>query len=100
VAIAEMAIASGIGAVLSDAPSDIPAHAHWFGEDQARYVIAVAADRVDAVLQQARAVSVPVLRLGVTGGDVLMLPGERPLPVADLGKRFEDWLPSYMAGEL
>ena len=100
VAVAEMAIASGIGAVLSDAPGDIPAHAHWFGEDQARYVITVAADRVDAVLQQARAASVPVLRLGVTGGDVLMLPGERPLLVADLGKRFEDWLPAYMAGEL
>ena len=100
VAVAEMAIASGIGAVLSDAPGDIPAHAHWFGEDQARYVITVAADQVDAVLQQARAASVPVLRLGVTGGDVLMLPGERPLPVADLGKRFEDWLPAYMAGEL
>jgi len=29
-----------------------------------------------------------------------MLPGERPLLVADLGKRFEDWLPAYMAGEL
>ena len=100
VAVAEMAIASGIGAVLSDAPGDIPAHAHWFGEDQARYVITVAADQVDAVLQQARAASVPVLRLGVTGGDVLMLPGERPLLVADLGKRFEDWLPAYMAGEL
>jgi len=100
VAVAEMAIASGIGAVLSDAPGDIPAHAHWFGEDQARYVITVAADQVDAVLQQARAASVPVLRLGVTGGDVLMLPGERPLLVADLGKRFEDWLPAYMAGGL
>ena len=100
VAVAEMAIASGIGAVLSDAPGDIPAHAHWFGEDQARYVITVAADRVDAVLQQARAASVPVLRLGVTGGDVLVLPGERPLSVADLGKRFEDWLPAYMAGGL
>jgi phosphoribosylformylglycinamidine synthase len=37
VGLAEMAIASGIGAELSAAPSDIPAHAHWFGEDQARY---------------------------------------------------------------
>ena len=100
VAIAEMAMASGIGAVLSDAPSDIPAHAHWFGEDQARYVITVASDRADAVLEKARSASVPVLRIGVTGGDVLMLPGERPLPIADLNKRFEAWLPAYMAGEV
>src|SRR5499427_5876139 len=35
VALAEMAIASGIGAVL-EAPSGILAHAFWFGEDQAR----------------------------------------------------------------
>jgi phosphoribosylformylglycinamidine synthase len=100
VAIAEMAIASGIGAVLSEPPSDVPAHAHWFGEDQARYVITVAADGADAVLERARAASVPVLRLGVTGGDVLMLPGERPLPIADLNNRFEAWLPAYMAGEV
>ncbi len=26
------------------------------------------------------------------------LPGERPLVVADLNRRFEGWLPGYMAG--
>src|SRR5437660_9832312 len=39
VALAEMAIASGIGAELSAAP--LAAHAFWFGEDQARYVVTV-----------------------------------------------------------
>jgi phosphoribosylformylglycinamidine synthase len=100
IAVAEMAIASGIGAVLSEAPGDIPAHAHWFGEDQARYLVTVAADRAEDVLARARAASVPVLRIGVTGGDALMLPGERPLPVADLRQKFEGWLPAYMAGEI
>ena len=38
VALAEMAMASGIGAVL-EGPTDIAAHAFWFGEDQARYVV-------------------------------------------------------------
>src|SRR5262249_34959763 len=37
-AVAEMAIASGIGAVLETA-SKVPAHAFWSGEDQARYVV-------------------------------------------------------------
>src|SRR6185312_481086 len=100
VAIAEMAIASGIGAVLSDAPGDIPPHAHWFGEDQARYLVTVAAEQAEDVLARARSASVPVLRIGVTGGDALMLPGERPIAVAQLKQKFEAWLPAYMAGEI
>ncbi len=98
VALAEMAMASGIGAVLTEAPSDIPAHAHWFGEDQARYLVTVPADRADAVIARAQEGGLEVLRVGVTGGDVLMLPGERALPVKALTERFERWLPDYMAG--
>ena len=49
VAIAEMAMASGIGATLDAAPEDTPAHAFWFGEDQARYLVTVPADRAEAV---------------------------------------------------
>jgi len=100
VAIAEMTMASSIGAELSAAPSDIPSHAHWFGEDQARYVITVPAERAEAVLARARAVSVPVWTIGKTGGDALTLAGERPILVTILRKRFESWLPTYMAGEL
>ncbi len=100
VAVAEMAMASGIGAVLAEAPQDIPAHAHWFGEDQARYVITVPADLADATIARAREASVLVSRLGTTGGEVLALPGEVPIPVAGLRDKFEGWLPAYMAGEL
>ena len=42
VALAEMAMASGIGAELDDGPA-YAAHAFWFGEDQARYVVTVRA---------------------------------------------------------
>jgi phosphoribosylformylglycinamidine synthase subunit PurL len=41
---------------------------------------------------------VPLTRLGATGGAVLSLAGERPLAVSDLKRRFEAWLPGYMAG--
>jgi len=98
VAIAEMAMASGIGAVLAAAPTDTPSHAYWFGEDQARYVVTVPAAQADTVMTRAQAASVPVWRLGVTGGDALMLEGERPVSVAALQERFEAWLPAYMAG--
>jgi phosphoribosylformylglycinamidine synthase len=100
VAIAEMAMAASIGAVVESAPDDIPAHAFWFGEDQARYVITVPAAKVEAVLARARDASVPVWRLGVTGGNALTLPGERPLAIAELRGKFEAWLPAFMSGEV
>jgi phosphoribosylformylglycinamidine synthase len=95
VALAEMAMASGIGAVL-DGPGPVPAHAFWFGEDQARYV--VTASDADAVALRARQAGVPITRLGATGGDILAFGDERPLRVSDLKHRFEGWLPAYMAG--
>ena len=94
VALAEMAMASRIGAVL-EVPPGAPAHAFWFGEDQARYV--VTAKDAEVVAQRAKAAGVPLLRLGATGGRVLAVAGERPLPIGDLLSRFEDWLPAYMA---
>jgi phosphoribosylformylglycinamidine synthase II len=95
IALAEMAMASRLGAVL-EAPLDVPAHAFWFGEDQARYVIT--ATDADRIMQLAKTAAVPIMRLGATGGRVLAFGDERPLPIADLLKRFEEWLPAYMAG--
>jgi phosphoribosylformylglycinamidine synthase II len=95
VALAEMAMASGIGAVLEQ-PSGIPSHAFWFGEDQARYV--VTAKDANLVAQRAKAAGVPFTRLGATGGDMLAVAGVRPLRVGELRHRFEAWLPAYMAG--
>jgi phosphoribosylformylglycinamidine synthase len=100
VALGEMAVASGIGARLDAAPSDIPAHAHWFGEDQARYLVTVPTDKVSAVLARAKAANVPVWTIGTTGGDTLTLAGERPILVTILRERLESWLPAFMAGEL
>jgi phosphoribosylformylglycinamidine synthase len=99
VAIAEMAMASGIGARLYGAPVTMPPHAFWFGEDQARYVVTVPPDQAEAVILRARTAGVTVRRLGQTGGDTLTLPGERPILVKILTERFESWLPAYMAGQ-
>jgi phosphoribosylformylglycinamidine synthase len=95
-----MAMASGIGARLEPAPSDIPSHAHWFGEDQARYLVTVPAEIGAAVIARGRSVNVPVWAIGTTGGDALTLADDRPILVAILRERYESWLPAYMAGEL
>ena len=100
VALAEMAIASGIGARLAHAPSSMPAPAFWFGEDQARYLATVHAGAVDAIIARADIAGVPVRRIGTTGGEALAIAGERAVPVETLSERFEAWLPGYMAGTL
>ena len=97
VALAEMAMAGKLGATLVAAPSDMPAQAFWFGEDQARYVVTVKPGNMDAVVARATAAGVSVTKLGVVGGDVLAIEGERVVPVAKLTQAFEGWLPAYMA---
>ena len=96
VALAEMAMVSGIGAEL-EAPPLTP-HAFWFGEDQARYVVTVRASVAERTMARARAADVPIRQLGITAGDALTLKGERPILVAKLRERFEGWLPGFMAG--
>jgi phosphoribosylformylglycinamidine synthase len=98
VALAEMAMASGIGAVLDAAPADTAAHAFWFGEDQARYLVTVPAGQADAVMERVQASSVPVHRIGATGGADILIPGERAIAIQGLAERFEGWLPAYMSG--
>ncbi|KAF0139352.1 MAG: phosphoribosylformylglycinamidine synthase, partial [Rhodospirillaceae bacterium] len=102
VALAEMAIASGIGVRvttdLSQAYAD-PLHAWLFGEDQGRYVIAVAEDMTDSILRAAAGVGVPVRRIGTTSGDAITINDAESLAVAELKALHEGWLPAYMAGE-
>jgi phosphoribosylformylglycinamidine synthase II len=98
VALAEMAMAGGLGASLDAAPDDVPAHAFWFGEDQARYVVTAKPQHLDEIFARAQAASVPVQRLGIVGSDTVTVFGERPLLVGALVDRFEGWLPNYMSG--
>ena len=98
VALAEMAMASGIGAGLDAAPGS--AHAFWFGEDQARYIVATAPERIGAILAAAENAGVACQRLGETGGPTLTLGGETAILLSDLVGNFEEWLPDYMAGAL
>jgi phosphoribosylformylglycinamidine synthase len=98
VALAEMAMASGIGAELAAAPDDVPSHAFWFGEDQARYILTVDADKADEIVAAIKLAHVPLRRLGTTKGVALTIAGERAMLVANLRERHEGWLPGYMAG--
>jgi phosphoribosylformylglycinamidine synthase subunit PurL len=95
VALAEMALAGNIGATIGG-PGEAPVPAWLFGEDQARYIVAVPDTEVLAVLAEAEAAGVPCARIGTTGGASLVL-GEAVVPLDTLRRAHEGWLPSYMS---
>jgi len=94
VAVAEMAMGSGIGARLSPVPEGIPAHGFWFGEDQARYVLAVTDGA--ALIAKASAAGVPARLIGTAGGGDLVLPDGTAISVPKLAAAHEATLPALM----
>ncbi|WP_309775203.1 phosphoribosylformylglycinamidine synthase subunit PurL [Nitrobacter vulgaris] len=97
VALAEMAMASGIGAALDAAAAAIVPHAWWFGEDQARYIVTVHEQDLLSVFTKLKAVEVPCIQIGLTGGHEIAIAGERAVHIKTLQHGFESWLPDYMA---
>ncbi len=96
VALAEMAMASGIGARVSEL-NDENLAAVFFGEDQGRYLVTIKRDDLDAVEDAAKAADVFAAWIGTTGGQSLQLGEARAIPVADLVSVHEDWFPRFMA---
>jgi phosphoribosylformylglycinamidine synthase subunit PurL len=98
IALAEMAISSGIGAKLLAAPAAIVPLAYWFGEDQARYIVTVREEEAGLVLAKMKGADVPCVRIGTTGGETIAIAGEAPVSIASLRAGFEGWFPAYMSG--
>ena len=98
VAVAEMAMAGGRGVALEPAPAEMPAHAWWFGEDQARYLVETADP--DALLRAAAAAGIPARCIAAVQSDeagaALTLSGAGAISVAELKAANEAWLPNYM----
>jgi phosphoribosylformylglycinamidine synthase len=98
VAIAEMALAGGVGVELYPYEGRLPAHSIWFGEDQGRYVLAAHPSMAEEIADRARLLGLPARIVGRVGGTALTLPGEQPLSLADLRSVHETWLPRFMDG--
>ncbi len=116
VAIAEMALAGGIGAELYPYEGKLPAHAIWFGEDQGRYVVEVTPQKAEEVLERARLLELPSRIVGrvvspapafdektgepiATNPPTISLKGEKPLPLAELRQAHEGWMKGLMKSE-
>ena len=90
VALAEMALAGGLGASVSADPA-LPVAAWAFGEDQGCYILTCAPGTT------LPAAPVPMARLGTVGGDALAVAGIGARPLSALRSAFEDFLPQLMA---
>jgi len=87
VALAEMAMASGIGCQLEE----IGDHFTAFGEDQGRYVV------TSAVADQIQAAGIPMTRIGTTGGSTVTGPGFS-VDITDLRAANEAFFKDWMEG--
>lgn len=96
VAVAEMAMAGGIGAALAPQTA-LPLHVWAFAEDQARYAVTLPESSATAFLERAAKAGVPATRIGTTGGAELTLEGAKPISLKLLRDVHEGWLPAYMA---
>ncbi|MDN2567883.1 phosphoribosylformylglycinamidine synthase subunit PurL [Aquibium sp. A9E412] len=94
-ALAEMAMASGIGATVA-APPGGAATAAFFGEDQGRYVVALAPEAAERAVTALHAAGVAAVAIGTTGGRELKLGEARAISVDELKEAHEGWFPRFM----
>ncbi|WP_298171090.1 phosphoribosylformylglycinamidine synthase subunit PurL [Novosphingobium sp.] len=87
VALAEMALASGIGCTLEE----IGDHFTAFGEDQGRYIV------TSAVAETIQAAGIPMTRVGTTGGSAVSGPGFS-VAIAELRAANEAFFKDWMEG--
>ncbi len=99
VALAEMTMASGIGATVS-APAGADPVAAFFGEDQGRYLLTLSLDpngkEWEALQAEQRRLGIEVRHIGTTGGSDLKLGQAHAIPVGQLKAAHESWFPDFM----
>jgi phosphoribosylformylglycinamidine synthase len=96
VAVAEMAIAGGVGATLtSPAPGLVPGLA-WFSESASRVVVSVAPEREIGVVAAALNGGVPAAILGRAGGDRIEADGAFSIGLAEANAAWRDAIPGIL----
>jgi phosphoribosylformylglycinamidine synthase len=97
-ALAEMALAGNIGADVGVAGTVVDAIPFFFGEDQARYLVALPGAEADKVETELREAGIIHALIGKTiAAKVLRVEREGEVSLAELRKVHEAWFPDYMA---
>ncbi|MGD0144736.1 MAG: phosphoribosylformylglycinamidine synthase subunit PurL [Rhizomicrobium sp.] len=97
VALAEMAMPGRIGAAIA-CPAGNDIIPFLYGEDQARYLVALRDADAERILAEAQAAGLAAVLLGRTGGDKITVEGAGEIAVAALARAHEGWFPNYMGG--
>ncbi len=97
VALAECAIAGGVGAAIA-----APASGRWdaalFGEGQSRIIVTVSPDDADKLRAVCEREGAPCAEIGAVGGDALTVSGLLDVSVADLSSAHANGLPEALDG--
>ena len=95
VAIAEMAIAGGVGVIAAR----IKDHDQLFSEAPSRVIVAVAPDNIQLVENMAESMDVPITRLGLAQGDQISFKGLVEGSLEDATQQWRDRLPNAMGAQ-
>ena len=96
IAATEMALAVGIGLALTKPAEAGLSNGWYFGEDQARYLLAVDPNSVNPILNTASSMGVPAKNIGTFGGTRLKADDKIDLELSTIRHTYESWLPDYM----
>jgi len=98
VAIAEMALASNIGAKISLDEDKLYEQA--FGEDQSRYVITCSSQNTENLKALAEKLAIPVKQIGTTGGSDIVINADSSISLAKLCQTNERFFSDLMNDKL
>ncbi|MBV9905647.1 MAG: phosphoribosylformylglycinamidine synthase II, partial [Alphaproteobacteria bacterium] len=100
ITLAEMALAGDVGVEVGVAGTTVEAVPFFFGEDQARYVIAAAPEVIDKIEGELRTANIVHAIIGKTvAAKVVRVTTEGEMPLSELRAVHEGWFPRYMRGE-
>lgn len=85
-----------MGFKVNATPSGMRNDAFWLGEAQGRILVTVAPEAKDAFMQMAAEKSIPLLELGVVGGDEVIVNGKNWGKIADWKNDYDTSLESIM----
>ncbi|MGH3359901.1 MAG: AIR synthase related protein, partial [Nocardioidaceae bacterium] len=95
VALVEASLRNGVG-VRVELPEGADPFMTLFSESVARAIVAVAPERVEAFDEVAGRHGVPAQRIGVVGGDAIVVEGQFELPIPEVGAVWAATLPSVL----
>ena len=97
IAACEMAFTNNIGVSLAGPPNMTKHHAWLFGEDQARYLLAVDEYSLNPIISTAKDKGMAAQIVGKIGGDRISAAGAFDVSLAGLREKHEAWLPDFMS---